>query len=656
MFPNISQPINIGKVRVRNRLAVAPTVHNLASEDGYVTDRLMEIYRSKSRGGWGLITVEASYIRMDGRNFARMLGVYSDKIVAGLNELAEVIKEGGASSSMQIMHGGRLAAPKFSGSRQIAPSVVSRGLDSGGIAVGALGRVELPPKEMVPMEVEEAIDAYVLAAMRVKEAGFDMVTIHAAHGFLISQFMSRYLNRRGDKYGNPAVFPVEIIKRIRKAAGPDFPIIIRISADEFFGDKGITLDESLKMAPLFQEAGADCIDVSAGGVENGAWGIQPLYFPRGAIVHLAEAIKKVVTIPVITVGRINDPILAEEIVASGKADIVAMSRGAIADPELPKKAFQDRVDEIRKCIACDIGCTDRMANQKGVLCAVNYQTGRAKPEFDLTAAAARKKVLIVGGGVAGMEAARVATLRGHEVTLYEKSDRLGGAVTSMASAFPRLYTRDLNNIVDYLQVQMDRLGVRIELNTDVTLNFIEERRPDAVVIATGTDTYRPQFPWLDSPRVFFLEDYLRQQSLPGEKVIVIGGQHGCEAAVSLAREKKKVAVVEESDSLAMTPYIYIVRRLTLLQSLEQEKVMLLTKTIIKDMKDNKLTVSGEKGGQQTLDFDTILIALGRIPNRALISSLTEKYPGLETYEIGDCREPRNIMAAMHEGFRAGQRI
>jgi 2,4-dienoyl-CoA reductase-like NADH-dependent reductase (Old Yellow Enzyme family)/thioredoxin reductase len=641
---------------LKNRLAVAPTVHNLATEEGYVTDRLMEVYRSKGRGGWGLITVEASYIRMDGRNFARMLGVYTDRAVAGLNELAEAIQEDGARASLQIMHGGRLAAPRFSGARQIAPSSVTRGGDSGSVALGELGMAALPPKTMVPKEIDETIDAYVAAALRVKEAGFDMVTIHGAHGFLVAQFMSRFLNKRGDKYGNPAAFPVEIIKRIRKAVGPDFPIIIRISADEYFGNQGITLEESLKLAPQFEEAGADCIDVSAGGVESGDWAIQPLYFPRGCIVHLAEEIKKVVSIPVITVGRINDPILAEEIVAAGRADIVAMCRGAIADPELPNKAFQGRTDDIRKCIACDIGCTDRMANQRGVLCAINYETGRTKPEFELPNVSSRKKVLIAGGGVAGMETARVATLRGHDVTLYEKNDRLGGIAASLASAFPRLYTRDLRNIVDYLQVQMDNLDVKTILAGELTLDLVEEAKPDVVVFATGSETYRPDFPWLNSPNVFFLEDYLLNQSLPGERVIIVGGHHGCEAAVSLAREKKKVTVVEESDSLAMASYIYVVRRMALQNYLEKEKVALLTKTKIHDVNENKVIVMGEDGRQQSLEYDTIMVALGRTANRGFMSELRNKYPALEYYEIGDCREPRNIMAAMHEGYRAGQRM
>ncbi|MBI4595032.1 MAG: FAD-dependent oxidoreductase [Candidatus Tectomicrobia bacterium] len=656
MFPHLSKPINIGKIQLNNRLAVAPTVHNLASEEGYVTDRLMEIYRSKGRGGWGLITVEATYLRMDGRNFSRMLGIYTDKHVPGLNELAEAIKEDGVKASLQIMHGGRLAAPRFSGTRPLAPSAISRGSESGGIALAGLGMSAMQPKEMVPTEIEEVIDSYVAAALRVKEAGFDMVTIHGAHGFLVSQFMSRYQNRRGDKYGNPAAFPVEIIKRIRKAAGPDFPIIIRISGDEYFGDKGITIAESLKLCPQFQAAGADCIDVSAGGVEGADWAIQPLYFPRGCIVHLAEQIKKVVSIPVITVGRINDPILAEEIVASEKADIVAMCRGAIADPELPKKAFQGRVDEIRKCIACDLGCTDRMASQRGVMCAVNYQTGRVKPDFDLPISRSRKKVLVVGGGVAGMEAARVATLRGHEVNLYEKSEQLGGAVASMASAFPRLYTRDLYNIVEYLQGQMNRLEVKVELKSEVTVSLIEEKQPDAIVFASGAETYKPELSWMSSPKVFFLEDYLRQQSLPGERVVIVGGHHGCEAAVSLAREKKKVTIVEESDALAMTPYIYIVRRIALLRYVEKEKVAVLSRTKIKEMNENKLVLLGQDGRQQSLEFDSILIALGRNPNRHLINAINEKWPGLETYEIGDCREPRNIMAAVHEGFRAGQQI
>lgn len=653
MFPHLAQPIRVGKITLNNRLAVAPTCKNLATEQGYVTERLIDIYRALGKGGWGLVTVEIAAVRADGRNFERMLLIDRNDAVPGLAEIAEAIHQGGARCALQLLHGGRSAPRKLIGTVPVAPSEVRQSPPSAGVVGWSVGQREVECRALSFTEVEELLEIYAAAARRTKEAGFDAVLLHGAHGFLPAQFMSPYFNRRMDLWSDRVLFPLRLIERVRKELGPDFTLGMRISGDEFAGKYGITLEDNLKWAPRFEAAGLDYIDVSAGTLLTPAWSIQPLYFPRGCITHLAEAIKKVVKIPVVTVGRINDPILAEKTVADGKADIVSMSRPALADPEFAKKALEGHPEDIRKCIYCDEGCS-RLLVQRGVQCTMNYAVGRYRYEYELRPAEKPRKVMVVGGGVAGMEAARVAALRRHNVVLYEKDATLGGAVTSMASAIPRLYTRESNNAVEWLSTQLHKLEVKIELGTGITPELIERLQPDVVVLATGALSHVPDRPGFKNGNVTTVEDYLKQRRSVGEKVVILGGQHGCEVAISLAREGKKVTLVEESDSLANTPYLFGVRRMVLLGYLSEAKVNVLMKTSVKEIKGRNVFLIRPDGREEVLEADTIILALGRKPDNRLAQALKGRVP--ELYQIGDCVEPSNIMYAMHSAHRVAKEI
>ena len=652
-FPNLARPINLGRVPLRNRLVAQCCVVNLANENGTVSPRLKDLYREKGRGGWGMVNVEASYIRQDGRNFTRMLGLYDDAFVACLNELAEAIQEGGAKASVQLMHGGRLANPGLTGTRPLSPSAGIRGGD--GIAIGALvAGAATAPKEMSHDEIEEMIDSFVAAARRCKEAGFDAVMIHGAHGFMVMQFMSPRTNLRTDIWGDPATFVTRLIKRLRQAVGPDMAVGIRISADEMLGQSGLTLEESVRLAPLMEAAGLDYIDVSAAGVETGDWAIQPIYYPRGCLVHLAEGIKKAVKIPVVAVGRINDPILAEKIVEAGRADLVSLCRGALADPQFARKALSGHYNEIRKCIACDIGCTGRMIQQRGVMCAINYEIGRDRHEYELTPAAQPKRVLVVGGGVAGMEAARVAALRRHQVMLVERERQLGGNVSTVAAAIPRLYTRDLNNVVDYLVVQMELLGVRIEVGREATAQLVDELKPDVVIVATGARPSLPAIPGAQGRQVLTLDDYLKGNGAAGNRVVVIGGQHGCEVAVSLSREGKTVTVLEESNEIATSAYLYVVRRMVLEGYLRERQIAVHTGAKVREINAEGVRYVDAEGQERMAEADTVLLALERVPNGELAAALRGRVP--ELYEVGDCTDPKNIMTAMHSAYYVAKQI
>lgn len=640
-FSKLFEPIKIGSMELKNRLAAAPCVSNLATEDGYVSQAIRDITRAKAQGGWGLITIEASYIRPDGNGFRRMLGVYDDKVMAGLADLAYIIHEGDAKASIQIMHNGRHSRVSLTKTQPLAPSRTAP--PWGGAA----------PKEMTEEDIEDMLDCFAETAARVQSVGFDSVMLHGAHGFIIGQFMSRFTNHRTDQWGDPTLFASEVVKRTRKAVGPNFPIVMRISADEMVGDKGLTLEDTLRIVPALEAAGLDALDVSAGLFETAHWIMQPIYQPRGVIVKLAEAVKKVVSIPVVCAGRINDPILANKIIADGRADIVSMTRQAIADPAFPRKVREGRVDEIRKCIACDLGCTHQIGIQQACQCAINYEFGR-EASSRIFPVAKPRKIVVVGGGVAGMEAARVASERGHSVVLFEKSQTLGGAVSSVASSLPRLNTRELRNIVEWETNQMKKLGVEVRLGKPASVETIEAEKPDAVIVATGARPTMGNIPGADRPNVMLLDDYFVDPKRAGQRVVVIGGHYGCELAVSLAAEGKKAVLLEEGAEVAWPPFMPYNRRNTLLELASQHKVEIIAGVKGLKIEDKGVRFSSADGQERFIEADNVIVAVGRAPNKELANELRRSGKVTEIHEIGDCREPASIMRAVHGGSWVGR--
>lgn len=631
----IFDPIKIGKMEVKNRIVAAPMMTNYADSHGYVTQRLIDYYEEKAKGGAGLVQVECTYVRPDGIVFNRQLGVDHDRKIAGLIELAEAIQTYGAKASLQLHHGGRIcgAAFRYTGTQPISPS-------------GIYPYEGITPRELSTKEVEEVIDCFARAAGRVKEAGFDAVSIHGAHGYLISEFMSPFTNKRKDKYGGPIAFVHELIQKIRKVVGQDYPIIFRFSADEYLqeiGEEGITLDESIRViAPALEKAGVDCLDVSAANFEMIEYCVPPMYLPRGCNLHLAERVKSVVNIPVIGVGRINDPKLAQKVIERGRVDLVALGRQLWADPEFPNKLREGRLEDIRMCLA-DGCCMDRVFTT-GTKCCINAALGREK-EYRIRAAERTKKVIVVGGGVAGMEAARIAALRGHDVTLYERRGELGGLV-SMVAQMPHIYNRELGNIVKYLSAQVHKLGVRIQLGEEATHELLMALKPDIVIIATGAKPKIPSISGINNGKVLTMDDYLKGASL-GQKIAIIGGIYGGEIAVSLGKSGKEVTIVEKSEEIATAPYLYIVRMKMLQKYLKESKVNVFKKAWVKEMRETGIVIMQAEGNEKFIEVDNVIIALGREPDRDLARDLMEK--GIEFYEIGDCVEPRQIFNAIHEG-------
>ncbi len=636
-YPRLAEPIAIGSLILANRLAVAPIVHNLATEDGGVTERLIDAYSKKGRGGWGLVMVEASHVSRDYAQFNRMIGIHDEKLIGGLAELAEAVKNGGARVGVQIMHPGGLAPPRWNLKRPVSPS--------GGAMAG------VQTQELEAERIEQIIEDFARAARRAKLAGFDLVQLHGAHGFLIHQFMSPLWNQRDDRWGDPSVFATTVIRKVREAVGPRFPLSMRVSGDEFMGEGSADLEHMKKLAPLLVAAGLDCLDVSAGSTAgSGDWIGQPIYREHGCIVHLAEAIKPLVDVPVVTAGRINHPRFAEKILADGRADLVSIGRGALADPDFATKALAGDADQIRQCTACYVGCA--RVDVKGSMCSMNYEVGRYHFEYDLAPTRSPQKVMVVGGGVAGMEAARVAARRGHRVQLYEKSPALGGCVTSMAGSIPGLNTADLMLAVKWLRRQMDEEGVEVSLATEVTKDLVMKSAPDVVVLATGAVADEPDLPGMADAGVLSLEDYLARAAQVGDQVAVIGGQHGAEAALSLALAGKKVTIIERGKLIALAPYV-LTRRFLLIRRLKRAGVEILTRTNVTRIDPGSVVVADKEGNEKTIKADTIVMARGRRPDDALAHELS----GLVVvHKIGDCDQPLHTFHAMHSANRVARMI
>lgn len=630
-------PISVGNVKLKNRLVVSPMVTVYCDTDGMATERFIAYHEAKARGGWGMIIVEDYAVDPLGRGFWTP-GLWKDDQIESHTELTERIHSAGAKIVAQIYHAGRQTTPAVIGEQPVSASP---------LACPVLGVV---PRELSIPGIEKIISQFGDTALRAKKAGFDGVEVHGAHGYLIAQFMSNYSNKRCDEFGgsleNRLRFPLEIVKNIREKCGPDFMVGFRISGDERVPG-GRTIEETKVIAIMLEKQGVDTLHISAGTYES-TWAIiPPMNISPGWITDYAEEVKKVVNIPVMTVGRINDPILAESILLSGKADLIAMGRPSLSDPDLPNKFAEGKLDDIRHCIGCQQGCLEVLFSNKPIRCLVNPTLGFEYLN-ELQRTEQPKKVTVAGAGPAGLEAARAAALAGHHVTLYEQGERLGGQF-AIASIPPN--KGDISSFVAWQAGQIAKLGVNVKLNTKYTPQLCDEEKPDAVIIATGSAPRKPTLPGIDGENVVNAEDVLTGKSPTKQKVVMAGGgTTGCETALYLASLGKDVTIVEMLPAIATDEEF--TRRVLLLKNIGENHIQVITDAKIVEIGEKAVRIENING---TLDIpaETVVLALGVQSNNALAKELEGKVP---LKIIGDALEARDALEATREGFLAGANL
>lgn len=640
---SLTDPIRLGeRLKLKNRLVNAPMYRCFGIEDGYVRQDYIDSYTAEARGGPAMIIVANTAVSKSGIAFRRLPRIDEERFGPGLADLAYAIHLADCKAAIQLFHGGIICRPDcLGGDRPVAPTELPLPFVPG-----------MRSRALADAEIEQIIEDFGLAARRAMDAGFDAVNIHACHGGLPHQFLSPLFNKREDKWGvDKLLFAKRIIKSIRNHTNPDFPILWRFSAEEYSGIEGYDFQFTLDhVVPTLVAAGVDCLDVSTGGVtsnEGLAYLTPPVYFRPGVLVDYATEVKKRTSLPVMTVGKLSDPRLVEEIIESGRADLIALGRVVTADPDFPRKILAKQYDDIRRCMSCNWCLSTAFFRNESAKCAVNAGYGREAEYYTLHAPVRRKKVMIAGGGPGGMEFARIAAERGHDVTLYEKTDRLGGLV-NFASSFPLLRTRELRNSILYLRHEMERLGIRVNLGREVTPRLVESEKPDVVVVATGSMPNWPLIDGVQNPIVHQYQDYLAGKVEVGKNVVVIGGVEGAEIAVSLARQDKTVTLVEKTENIAKAPYLLDPTRIQMLtrEYLPQAGVRLRLRRKVTEINGGNVHILDKEGAEEILPADTVILTCGRVPNEFLKEALVGKVP--ELIAVGDCLRPRSIGAAIHE--------
>ena len=625
-------PFSIGNLSLENRVVMPPMATNYASSEGFVTDRQIAYYVERARGGVGYITVEHTAIHEHGKASPKMLMISTDAHAAKIENLVEAVHAAGTKIVVQINHAGRQTFSKVTGAPIVGPS-----------AIPALPVMETPRKLSVS-EIEDLVNMYTQAAVRVKDSGADGVELHMAHGYLICSFLSPFSNKREDQYGGDitgrARFAIEVLRSVRQSVGPDFPIICRLSGDEYV-DNGLDVNETRQIAGLLEKEGADALHISACNAASGYLNHPPYYVEEGVFVHLAEAVKSEVDIPVITVGRIRNPVMAEQIIQDQKADLVSMGRALLADPRLPEKAKQGQYDDIIPCISCN-KCIQTL-RVDAVRCSVNPETGN-ETQLRYTKADHPKTVWVVGGGPGGLKTAEIAALRGHRVKVFERKNQLGGRVRLGANP-PKKDV--LNEFIDYLVKRVETLGVAIEMGKAFTPDMLDPEKPDAVVVATGASPQFPDWQGIEESGALSVDDALSGRVDIGDKVLVVGGGGtGAEIADYLSEAGKTVTLVEMLEDIASDLVNHL--QYYLKQRLDEKGVTIHTSSKVKELGKGYVMIEDASGMKKLDDFDSIILALGaEKPNDTVYKNLEGKVS--ELHVIGDARQPREIVDAVYEG-------
>ncbi len=639
-FPHLFTPIQIGTLQAKNRVMMSAMSINFGvDEKGFVEDQLTAYFVARAKGGAGMMLVGGCAVHPTGVELPDLPKMWDDGCIAPLEKMAKAIKPYDCRFGVQLMHGGRQSYHN----EKVAPS-----------AIAAPALVKSAPRALTVAEIPEMIAAFGNAARRCQKAGVDFIEIHGAHGYLINQFLAPNSNQRSDEWGgsfeNRTRFFIEVFRDIKAKCGDDFPVGVRMNGNDYI-ENGWSLDEACRLAKILEKEGAAYLHVSAGVYGSRQLTIPSMYVEQGCFAHLAEAVKAHVSIPVVAVGRIKKPQMAEEILSAKKADIIALGRSLLADPEWPNKAARNEIDLIRPCVGCCLGCIHAVFQLEPGGCVVNPDVGRehllVKAE---TSFGVGKKLLVVGGGPAGLAAARMAALRGYRVTLCEQKTALGGALRLAAIPPGRA---ELGDIIAYLEKELKRLEVDVRLNTALDESLLGDVRPEAVILATGSLPDMPIIKGLFQTAMMLITvtDVLEGQSLEGDQILVLGGnQAGLVLADYLAEQGKQVVVLHRKDHFAEE--LSSNDRYYLRERLKKGGVTLYKQVTVKAILPDGIKFS-VNGRLETLKpFDAVVLADVMAPLREGINLLRKR--NLPVHIIGDAKSPRHLMYAISEGEEVGR--
>ena len=667
LYKELFRPIKIGSVEIKNRIGMAPLqpIGLVNPGDDCYSPRIIDYYVERAKGGVGLIITGATEIENDIEK--SVPGIYPSiatnplRFIGSAGELTEKVHSYGCKIFIQLTLGlGRSAPPEWIVGQPVAPSPLPNHWNPSVIC-----------RELSTQEVEILVRKAGEAAEIAAEAGFDGVEIHAAHeGYLLDQFMIARFNRRTDKYGGDLLgrltFPIEIVQEIKKRLGIGFPVQIRYAIKSFikdwnqgglpedeFEEKGRDLAEGLEIAKILEQAGYDAFNADASSVEGYYWAHPPEYQKHGCYLDLVKELKRVVNVPVLVAGRMDLPEVAHKAIIEQKADMILLGRGLLADPKWPKKVREGNIQQIRPCLGCHDGCLTRTAILRPLSCAVNPACGREK-DYGINRANIVKKVMVVGGGIAGMEAARVAALRGHQVLLFEKTNELGGHVRE--ASVPD-FKRDVYRLLAWDENELQKLNVNVNISREVSLEQVVEEKPDVVIVATGSKYAFPPVPGIDKGNVATATDLLLGKKACGDSVIVIGGGLvGCEVALWLKKKGKKVTIIEKRPNILTggSPLSHA-KKTMIIDLLNFYKVDVITDAILLEIREDGVEIRYSEGQMKhSILGDTICIAAGLESDQELFKQIEHVIPN--SYLIGDARRVQNIMSAIWDACEVARII